>query len=178
MRASRAARVMGVLSARQTMTPKKYRERMKELMVLSAGEERAFRALASKGMLPLDFMLGVMRDPTEDKAERMRMAVASAPYVHPRLASIQTTAHVTGHLTLEDLVVATLPSVATGTQQRVIEHMEEAEEAEVIDAAAMGAEIEAELSKAERELRGEIDRDLGLEEMVGGVEGGGNDDER
>jgi len=100
---------MSILSDRQTLTPKAYRKKMERLMILSAGEERAFRALAEKGMLPLDYMLGVMRDPTEDKENRMRMAVAAAPFVHPRLASIQTTAHVTGHLTLEELVAATLP---------------------------------------------------------------------
>jgi hypothetical protein len=139
---------MGILSARQTMTPRWYRKKMEKLMVLSAGEERAFRALASKGMLPLDYMLGVMRDPTESKEERMRMAVAAAPYVHPRLASIQTTAHVTGHLTLEDLVAATLPEA-----KKLIEHT--VVEAEVIREIGAG-EVEEEF--------------VGLDEMVEAAE--------
>jgi hypothetical protein len=35
---------------------------------------------------PLDYMLGVMNDSTADKDRRDRMAIASAPFVHPRIA--------------------------------------------------------------------------------------------
>jgi hypothetical protein len=34
-------------------------------------------------MLPLDFMLKVMRDENEDPTRRDRAAVAALPYVHP-----------------------------------------------------------------------------------------------
>ena len=34
-------------------------------------------------MLPLDFMLTVMRDKNEDPTRRDRAAVAALPYVHP-----------------------------------------------------------------------------------------------
>lgn len=39
---------------------------------------------AAAKMTPLDYMLKVMNDPTEDKDIRARMAVAAAPYMHPR----------------------------------------------------------------------------------------------
>jgi hypothetical protein len=35
-----------------------------------------------EGMSPLDYMLKVMRDPSEDPGRRDRMAVAAAPYLH------------------------------------------------------------------------------------------------
>jgi hypothetical protein len=44
--------------------------------------------LAARGELPLDSMLSVMRDETADVRRRDAMAVAAAPYVHPRLATI------------------------------------------------------------------------------------------
>ena len=38
-----------------------------------------------KGMLPLDYMLTVIRDPNATQARRDKMAIAAAPYCHPRL---------------------------------------------------------------------------------------------
>jgi hypothetical protein len=38
------------------------------------------------GMLPLDYMLGVMRDPAASPARRDRMATCAAQYCHPRAA--------------------------------------------------------------------------------------------
>ena len=35
------------------------------------------------GMLPLDYMLAVIRDPNATQQRRDRMAVAAAPYCHP-----------------------------------------------------------------------------------------------
>ena len=35
---------------------------------------------------PLDYMLAVMNDPSADAARRDRMAVAAAPYLHPKVA--------------------------------------------------------------------------------------------
>lgn len=52
----------------------------------------AFReALAAKGELPLAYMLRIMRDKTADSDRRDRMANASAPYIHPKLASTEVT---------------------------------------------------------------------------------------
>lgn len=41
-------------------------------------------AAVAEGLNPLDYMLQVMRDPKQSAADRMRMAVAAAPFVHPR----------------------------------------------------------------------------------------------
>ena len=38
------------------------------------------------GLTPLDYMLQVMRDPSQDSARRDRMAMAAAPFVHIRAA--------------------------------------------------------------------------------------------
>jgi hypothetical protein len=43
---------------------------------------------ASEGTTPLEFMLEVMRDTEADKAARMDMAKAAAPYIHPRLSTV------------------------------------------------------------------------------------------
>ncbi len=41
------------------------------------------------GGVPLDHMLAIMRDKSEDKYFRAQMAVAAAPYVHPRLSATE-----------------------------------------------------------------------------------------
>lgn len=45
--------------------------------------------VAASGATPLDYMLRVMRDDTISPDRRDDMAKASAPYVHPKLASVQ-----------------------------------------------------------------------------------------
>jgi hypothetical protein len=47
--------------------------------------ERAKQA----GLTPLEYLLERMRDPEEDKKVRLLCAKEAAPYIHPRLASIQ-----------------------------------------------------------------------------------------
>ena len=47
------------------------------------------------GIMPLDFMLAVMRDETAPRDERQDMAKAAAPYVHAKLASIEHSGGVT-----------------------------------------------------------------------------------
>lgn len=44
---------------------------------------------AEGGILPLDFMLAVMRDETAKREERLDMAKAAAPYVHAKLSSVE-----------------------------------------------------------------------------------------
>lgn len=51
---------------------------------------------AETGILPLDFMLGRMRDEQAPIADRMDMAKAAAPYLHAKLSSIE--ASVTGEI--------------------------------------------------------------------------------
>jgi hypothetical protein len=40
----------------------------------------------AENLLPLDYMLKVMNDETEAKERRDRMAIAAAPFCHPRIA--------------------------------------------------------------------------------------------
>lgn len=49
------------------------------------------RKVAATGITPLDYMLKVMRDEKADAGRRDDMAKAAAPYVHPKLASMQHT---------------------------------------------------------------------------------------
>lgn len=49
--------------------------------------ERQARVAAS-GITPLDYMLGVMRDEAQELGVRLDAAKSVAPYVHPRLASV------------------------------------------------------------------------------------------
>jgi hypothetical protein len=39
--------------------------------------------------MPLDYMLTVMRDPKADGKRRDAMAIAAAPYLHPKLSSTE-----------------------------------------------------------------------------------------
>ena len=36
------------------------------------------------GLTPLEYMLAVMRDETQDPERRLRMAIAAAPFVHAK----------------------------------------------------------------------------------------------
>jgi hypothetical protein len=40
-------------------------------------------------MMPLQYMLSIMRDPTVDDDRRDEMAKAAAPYLHPKLAAVE-----------------------------------------------------------------------------------------
>ena len=46
-------------------------------------------AAIKEGLTPLEYMLAVLRDETADPERRDEMAKAAAPYIHPRLASIE-----------------------------------------------------------------------------------------
>lgn len=46
-------------------------------------------AIAASGLTPLDYMLQVMRCESADEAKRLDAAKAAAPYVHPRLSSVE-----------------------------------------------------------------------------------------
>jgi hypothetical protein len=50
----------------------------------ATAEARA--AAEATGVLPLDYMLTVMRDANADQKRRDAMAMAAAPYLHPRLS--------------------------------------------------------------------------------------------
>lgn len=44
---------------------------------------------AEEGLLPLDYMLKVMRDEGADQKRRDGMAIAAAPYLHPKLSAVE-----------------------------------------------------------------------------------------
>lgn len=50
--------------------------------------EIADQAIA-EGTSPLEYMLGVMRDPEAAPARRDEMAKMAAPYIHPRVSAVQ-----------------------------------------------------------------------------------------
>jgi hypothetical protein len=51
--------------------------------------EAARAAAAEGGIMPLDYMLAILRDDQNDAATRMDAAKAAAPYVHARLAAVE-----------------------------------------------------------------------------------------
>jgi phage terminase small subunit len=44
------------------------------------------KAALTKNMQPLEYMLAVMNDPYADRNRRDKMAIAAAPYCHPKMA--------------------------------------------------------------------------------------------
>lgn len=46
-------------------------------------------AIEASGLTPLDYMLGVLRNEAMPDALRFVAAKAAAPYVHPKLASVE-----------------------------------------------------------------------------------------
>ena len=46
------------------------------------------RAATSSKMEPLEYMLAVMNDTTADETRRDRMAIAAAPFCHPRISDV------------------------------------------------------------------------------------------
>jgi hypothetical protein len=71
---------------RQKGTPNKKTAARKAQEAAIAAEIEDAR---SRGIEPLDYMLGVMRDVTADVTRRDAMAKAAAPYRHPQLSSIK-----------------------------------------------------------------------------------------
>jgi hypothetical protein len=61
------------------------------------------KKVAATGDTPLDYMLKVMRNPKASDDRRDEMAKAAAPYVHPKLASLQHTGRNGGPIQTVDL---------------------------------------------------------------------------
>src|SRR5712675_2309613 len=55
---------------------------------VSKANELARRKAAESGMLPLEYMLNIMRDPKQKKERRDDMAKAAAPYCHSKLSAV------------------------------------------------------------------------------------------
>lgn len=54
--------------------------------------------IKASGLTPLEFMLRVMRDEEATRPERMKAAADAAPYVHPKLSSIEANVDLNVHL--------------------------------------------------------------------------------
>jgi hypothetical protein len=52
-------------------------------------DQAAREAALSSGQSPLDYMLEVMRDTAEERAQRLDAAKAAAPYLHAKLSSVE-----------------------------------------------------------------------------------------
>jgi hypothetical protein len=50
-------------------------------------------AVAASGLMPLDYMLQIMRE-GEDEARKLDAAKAAAPYCHPRLSAVELSGEV------------------------------------------------------------------------------------
>ena len=51
----------------------------------------ASRRAANTGVSPLEFLLGIMRDESKPKEDRMAAAKAAMPFCHPRLSASHVT---------------------------------------------------------------------------------------
>lgn len=52
---------------------------------------------AKAGQTPLEYLLSIMRNELEEKPIRLDAAKSAAPYIHPRLSSVEAKVDVTGH---------------------------------------------------------------------------------
>lgn len=68
----------------------------KKSYVAQRTREIANRA-AAQGITPLEYMLEVMRTSPDEKM-RAAMAIAAAPYVHPRLSAVEHSGEMTQHI--------------------------------------------------------------------------------
>jgi hypothetical protein len=73
-------------------------------------DTKARQQAMESGITPLDYMLGVMRAEDGTKAEKMDAAKGAAPYVHARLAHIESKAEAAVSF------VARLPSPAPSVE--------------------------------------------------------------
>lgn len=55
--------------------------------------ERMAAVVERTGMTPLEFLLKIMDDESQDDSRRIDAAKAAAPYVHARLSNIETTTY-------------------------------------------------------------------------------------
>ena len=65
--------------------------RNKKVLAREALQAAALDKINSSGMTPLEYMLAIMRDPDVSHALKLDAAAKAAPYVHPKLASIDST---------------------------------------------------------------------------------------
>lgn len=74
-------------------------------------------AVIETGITPLDYLLKVMRDAKADLLVRLDAAKAAAPYVHPKLSSIEIAGNLT-HYDASKLTDSELATIATASSAR------------------------------------------------------------
>jgi len=67
-----------------TLAEKKMMEKLGEELAAEIDGEKAPEPVEAGEMSPLELMLKGMRDPNEPKETRYRLAIAAAPFIHPR----------------------------------------------------------------------------------------------
>ena len=102
--ASRAGRVQSVLPVARPVDDKK-------------GREEARAAAAATGILPLEYMLSVMRDPA---ADHDAMAMPAAPYLHPKLGAVELSPMATSETAPHKMVVEFVMPSRDHTQEELI----------------------------------------------------------
>lgn len=63
---------------------------------INKASAKAREKAEAEGIMPLDFMLSIMRDETAERAERLDMAKAAAPYVHAKLSAVDANVNLGG----------------------------------------------------------------------------------
>jgi hypothetical protein len=58
----------------------------KLVSVIEKARAQGSAVIAAEKLMPLEYMLAVMRDPKATQLRRDRMAIAAAPFCHPRMA--------------------------------------------------------------------------------------------
>lgn len=61
--------------------------------------EEAIEKAKSEGILPLDYLLSIMRDVEEDTARRLDAAKSAAPYLHPKPVAVQVEGQIDSDVT-------------------------------------------------------------------------------
>jgi hypothetical protein len=62
--------------------------------------EVARAKVAATGIMPLDYLLGLLRDEGQSQEVRTDAAKAAAPYVHAKLANVESKTSLTGEITV------------------------------------------------------------------------------
>ena len=76
------------------------------------------RLVMEAGKTPLDFLLLVMQDEKQPTTQRMQAAIAAAPYVHAKLASVELKGDPTAPLQVQSDIGQALAALAELARQQ------------------------------------------------------------
>jgi hypothetical protein len=80
-------------------------------------------AIAASGETPLEYMLRIMRDEAAESTRRDDMAKTAAPYLHPRLSSVEHTGDTDELRTAADMTDDELAAIVAGTKLTVVKSL-------------------------------------------------------